>query len=53
MCRHLSAAPLRIMTGYLPRWRAACHQELASPLERKVGAQAIALAREKGLNVIA
>ena len=32
MCRHLPAVPLRVMTGYLPRWRAACHQELASPL---------------------
>ena len=52
MYRHLPTVPLRIMTGYLPRWRAACHQELASPLGREVGDQAIAFAREKGLNVI-
>ena len=52
MCRHLPAVPLRIMTGYLPRWQAAGYQELASPLGREVGAQAVALAREKGLNVI-
>jgi putative pyruvate formate lyase activating enzyme len=52
MCRHLPAAPLHIMTGYLPRWRAACRQELASPLGREVGVQAVALAKEMGLNVI-
>ena len=48
MCRYLPAVPLRVMTGYLPRWQAACCQELASPLGREVGAQAIALARETG-----
>ena len=37
MCRHLPAVPLRIMTGYLPRWQAAGRQELASPLGREVG----------------
>ena len=52
MCRHLPAVPLRVMTGYLPRWQAACRQELASPLGREAGARAVALAREKGLNVI-
>ena len=52
MCRHLPAVPLRIMAGYLPRWQAAGYLELASPLGREVGAQAVALAREKGLNVI-
>lgn len=52
MCRHLPAVPLRIMTGYLPRWRAACRQELASTLGREAGDRAIAFAREKGLNVI-
>jgi putative pyruvate formate lyase activating enzyme len=49
---HLPTVPLRIMTGYLPRWRAACRQELASPLDREAGNQAIVFAREKGLNVI-
>jgi putative pyruvate formate lyase activating enzyme len=52
MCRHLPAVPLRIMTGYLPRWQAAGYQDLASPLGRDAGAQAVAIAREKGLNVI-
>ncbi len=53
MCRWLPAAPLRVMTGYLPRWQAAGYGDLASPLGREVGARAVALAREKGLNVIA
>jgi putative pyruvate formate lyase activating enzyme len=48
----LPTVPLSIMTGYLPRWQAACRQELASPLDREAGDQAIAFAREKGLNVI-
>jgi putative pyruvate formate lyase activating enzyme len=52
MRRHLPATPLRIMTGYLPRWQAVRHPGLASPLARGVGAQAVAIAREKGLNVI-
>jgi putative pyruvate formate lyase activating enzyme len=52
MCRHLPTVPLHIMTGYLPRWQAAGYQDLASPLGREVGAQAIALARDKGLSVI-
>ncbi len=37
MCRHLPAVPLRIMAGYLPRWRAACRRELAAPLGAKLG----------------
>jgi len=53
MCRHMPTVPLRIMAGYLPRWRATCHRELASPLGRELGARAVALARAKGLNVIA
>ncbi|MCD4728244.1 MAG: radical SAM protein [Pirellulales bacterium] len=52
MRRNLPAVPLRIMAGYLPRWRAAGHEELASPLGREVGTKAVALAREMGLNVI-
>ena len=52
MRRCLPATPLRIMTGYLPRWQAAGYQDLASPLGRDAGAQAVAIAREKGLNVI-
>jgi putative pyruvate formate lyase activating enzyme len=52
MRRRLPAVPLRIMTGYLPRWQAVGCQELASPLGREVGNQAIALARQMGLNVI-
>jgi putative pyruvate formate lyase activating enzyme len=53
MCRNLPMAPLRVMTGYLPRWRADCRSELASPLGRTAGAEAIAFAKEKGLTVIA
>jgi putative pyruvate formate lyase activating enzyme len=52
MSAHLPTVPLRVMTGYLPRWQAARRQELASPLGREVGTQAITLAREKGLKVI-
>ena len=52
MRRFLRATPLRIMTGYLPRWKASDCQELASPLHREAGAQAIALAKRLGLNVI-
>ena len=52
MRRCLPATPLRIMTGYLPRWQAVHCPDLASPLGREVGDQAVALAREKGLNVI-
>jgi putative pyruvate formate lyase activating enzyme len=49
---HLPAAPFRVMTGYLPRWKAVHHPTLAFPLGRQAGDEAIALAREKGLNVI-
>ena len=42
MCRHLPAAPFRVMTGYLPRWQAvrsagldARSAGLASPLGRR------------------
>jgi len=52
MCRHLPAAPFRVMTGYLPRWKAVHHQTLALPLAREAGAGAVAIARERGLNVI-
>ena len=52
MHHNLPAAPLRITAGYLPRWRAGRHGELASPLGREVGAKAVAMAREMGLNVI-
>lgn len=53
MGRWLPMVPLRVMSGYLPRWQAAGHQDLAAPLGREVGARAVALARAKGLNVIA
>ncbi len=52
MCHHIPAVPLRVMAGYLPRWRATGYRELASPLGREIGPRAVALAREKGLNVI-
>lgn len=52
MSHHLPAVPLRIMAGYLPRWQAARYPDLASPLGREVGAQAVALAKQKGLNLI-
>ncbi len=37
MCRHLPEVPLRIMTGYLPRWQAAGYGGLASPLGAALG----------------
>jgi len=46
------ATPLRVMAGYLPRWHAASRRELASPLGREVGPQAVALAQANGLEVI-
>ncbi len=52
MCAHLPAAPFRVMTGYLPRWKAVHHKTLALPLGREAGAEAIAIAREKKLTVI-
>ena len=52
MRRWLPATALRILGGYLPRWHAACHTELVAPLEKGAGARAVALAIEKGLNVI-
>ncbi|NLF08439.1 MAG: radical SAM protein [Pirellulaceae bacterium] len=51
--RNLPTTPLRIMTGYLPRWRAASRRELAAPLARGEGDRAIALAKENGLELIA
>jgi putative pyruvate formate lyase activating enzyme len=53
MSRHLPFVPLRIMGGYLPRWKAIHDKELASPLARDVEAKARALAQQKGLTVIA
>ncbi|MEN6458792.1 MAG: 4Fe-4S cluster-binding domain-containing protein [Thermoguttaceae bacterium] len=52
MSRYLPTVPLHIMTGYLPRWQATRHRELCSPLKHEVGDSAIALAKEKGLDVI-
>jgi putative pyruvate formate lyase activating enzyme len=52
MCRHLPAVPFRVMTGYLPKWKAVHHPTLALPLGREAAAEAIAIAAEKGLNVI-
>jgi putative pyruvate formate lyase activating enzyme len=52
MGSRLPSVPLRILTGYLPRWRAADYQELASPLSRRQAIEAAALAKGKGLNVI-
>jgi putative pyruvate formate lyase activating enzyme len=51
--RNMPAVPLRVLAGYLPRWRAVCYKELAGPLPRGVAARAVALAAEKGLKVIA
>jgi putative pyruvate formate lyase activating enzyme len=52
MSENLPTVPLRVMTGYLPRWRAGTCPELVSPLGREIGDRAIALAREQGLDVI-
>ncbi|HLA83553.1 MAG TPA: radical SAM protein [Thermoguttaceae bacterium] len=52
MHQHLVSIPFRIMTGYLPRWRAGRHPELAMPLRREVEAEAVTIARQKGLHVI-
>lgn len=50
--RQLPGVPLSIRDGYLPRWRAAEHEELAGVLDRGVGQQAKDLARQYGLEVI-
>jgi putative pyruvate formate lyase activating enzyme len=52
MRHHLPKTPLRVLTGYLPRWRASCHHELASPLDSETAAKAIAFAAEKGLILV-
>ncbi len=52
MRRNLPAVPLRVMTGYLPRWHAAEYDELVSPLDRASGKRAVEHAMETGLNVI-
>ena len=52
MCRHLPAVPFRVMTGYLPKWKAVHHPTLALPLAGEAAAEAIAIAGQKGLNVI-
>jgi putative pyruvate formate lyase activating enzyme len=52
MCRTLPRTPLRIMAGYLPRWKASDFQELSRPLEYSVWERAVALAAEQGLTVI-
>lgn len=44
--------PLSIRAGYLPRWRAARHPELARPLGRGDGQRAVELAADYGLTVI-
>ncbi len=44
--------PLSIRAGYLPRWRAARHPELARPLTRGDGQRALQLAADHGLTVI-
>lgn len=50
--RRLPGASFSVRDGYLPRWRAAEHEELAHVLDRGAGVRARELARESGLEVI-
>ncbi len=49
---HLPQVPLSLRTGYLPRWRAGRHAELAHPLERDEGERARQMAAEYRLTLI-
>jgi len=50
--RNLPTVPLRLMTGYLPRWQAARYPELSKPLDRQEAARAFAFAKDSGLHII-
>jgi putative pyruvate formate lyase activating enzyme len=50
--QRLPHVPVSIRGGYLPRWRAARHPELARPLARGDGQRALELAADYGLTVI-
>ena len=50
--KNLPDAKLSITGGYLPRWRATRHDELAGQLERGAHAKACTLAEAGGLNLI-
>jgi putative pyruvate formate lyase activating enzyme len=50
--RNLPTVKFSIIEGYLPRWRADRHDELAGRLERSAHAKAYTLAETGGLNLI-
>ena len=50
--RFLPQVPLSIRDGYLPRWQARRHVELAVPVERALSARAFRLATEHGLHLV-
>jgi len=50
--QHMPDVPLSIRAGYLPRWRAALHPELAGPSARGDGQRARELAAAYGLTLI-
>lgn len=52
LARWLPRVPLSIRTGYLPRWRAGRHPELARPLLPHEGPQAWQLAIDYGLQLV-
>ena len=52
MQRWIPHVPLSIRAGYLPRWKAMRHPELARPLDREDGRRALELAAAHGLTVL-
>ena len=50
--QRLPQVPLSIRDGYLPRWRAGRHRELARPLTPDEGPRAWQLAVDYGLNLV-
>ena len=50
--QHVQHVPLSLRAGYLPRWRASRHAELAQPLERGDGERAWQMATEYGLTLV-
>jgi putative pyruvate formate lyase activating enzyme len=52
MRHHLPEVKFSLRDGYLPRWQARHHPDLAQPLDRHYGAQAQELAQQGGLNLV-
>jgi putative pyruvate formate lyase activating enzyme len=52
LARELPEAKFSIRAGYLPRWQARHYGALAHPLDARIAANAVDLARRHGLNIV-